>query len=101
MKTGEELERFLRERTGFKPGDRAVTCPNCGVEVKTLFCVGCGYEVTALNYDIMRLALQNGDITHDELVEGMRLIRGYDENTKVTSDLFPKILLGQKEILGG
>lgn len=98
---GEELERFLRERTGFKPGDMPVTCPNCGGEVKTHFCVGCGHEVTALNYDVMRLALQRGDITHDQLMEGMRLIRGFEENTEATSNIFPKILSGQREILGG
>lgn len=99
MSGKEELERLLLQRTGFKPGDIPITCPGCSAEVKTRYCVGCGHEVTALNYEVMNLALRKGDITHDELMEGMRLIQGFDENTKATSDIFSKILAGQTAVI--
>lgn len=100
MNGNEELERLLRRRTGFKPGDISITCPGCGSEVKSRYCVGCGHEVTALNYDVMNLALRNGDISHDELMEGMRLINHFDVNTRAASDIFPKILSGQRALIG-
>ncbi len=100
MNGKEELERLISSRTGFKPGDAPVTCPGCGSEVKTRFCVGCGYEVTSINYEVLSLALRKGDVTHDELMEAMRRIKGFDENTKAASEIFPKILLGQRALIG-
>ncbi len=96
-----EINNLILHRTGFKPGDISVTCPGCGSEVRDKFCIGCGHEVTALSYEVLTMALRRGDITHDELMEGMALIPGFKRRTESFQELTEQILSEQKLLIEG
>lgn len=95
-----ELERFLAHRTGFKPGSMRVTCPNCGHMVRAKFCRGCGHEVTAMSYEVIQQALQRGDITHDEFLEGLNSVSGFEEKSHKMQELYASIKSGKRQLLG-
>jgi hypothetical protein len=84
------LDEFLRERTGFRPGDAPVTCPVCQVEVKGKFCPHCSHEVTAVNYDVIKHALQNRDITHDQFLEGLRQVERFARGEAGSKEVFER-----------
>lgn len=85
-----DVREFVREKTGFKPGDVAVTCPVCIplVKVEGKFCTGCGREVTALCHENLQAGLQQGSIPHDDLLEGMSLIPGFNLGTEFAEKAF-------------
>lgn len=94
-----ELNRFILHRTGFKPGDVPVTCPNCSAVVRDKYCTGCGHEVTAISYEILRSALQNKDITEQELLDGMSQMPGFAKRTQSMQELTEEIIAGKKLLL--
>lgn len=83
---------LLEKRTGFKPGSRVVTCPNCQTSTHGKHCGRCGYEITAINYEVMQEALQSGVVSAEELTEGMELIPGFKEKSTKADEFIRGVL---------
>ena len=85
------LDETLRRRTGYRPGDIPVTCPNCSETVQARFCDGCGHEVTSVNFEVLSKAISGGDLSHDELMEAMRAQGTFGKNDEVVKRVFGDI----------
>jgi hypothetical protein len=94
------MDELLQRRTGFRPGSRVVTCPNCQTPTHGKFCGKCGYEITAVNYEVLQEALQSGSVTPEELTEGMDLIPGFKEKSARADEFVRSILDRSRVVLG-